>query len=272
MSDVADGLPLLRACKQINQEASTVLYGRNKFYFDDTPHQRGATTVTCDFMFLYQWLRNIGMQNRMRLRTIELYFNTDQFYYSRGEHSRLSGAATTQNFAKHLIDAFELLARGHALSKLEINFDLPSNNHGRLFRALFYNVQESGLIWQLGQITGLQELLCDRGQMDRYSALYPASYGLFKRLKKRMEAKEVTGKAAHHPQGLDEQIMTLEDEQRKLKQKVLETDRQCRKDVRRIREIDDVLSIHQGNAVETIGNESAAKDCLAGPSNRKHHV
>lgn len=157
---INNGLALLLSCKQASEEASTTLYGRNTFYFDDTQHwcwdvmfkesghcrhckdtvrddrcsdasssKHDIDIPCCGMVFMHQWLVTIGVKTRLRIRRIELQFSSSKFVEVLDEWScdgnprrifRVGG--------DFLVQGLELISQAHNLETIRITFKPPSKH------------------------------------------------------------------------------------------------------------------------------------------------
>lgn len=252
-ADMGDSLSLLRTCTQVNQEASSILYGGHGFHFDDEPINADdddtAGSPICQFMFFYSWLRLIGTQNRLRLREIWLIFARKKFFYCRGEANTFTFKTVTGTGAEYLVDALELLAGGHALTTMHIVFNDSMGDEEVLFQHLFRRSSESRLIRQMEDFSGLEQLSLDEELDEDSLKTYPEAYASFRFVKLRME----TNRPVQLPRpsmvtdpsdstSLGKKIAELEEERDRLKQEALQMDRQLRRQVRKVEGIENTLS------------------------------
>ncbi|KAI4129429.1 MAG: hypothetical protein LQ347_003777 [Umbilicaria vellea] len=252
LPDMGDSLSLLVTSKMINQETSTVLYGNNRYLFDDRPYTSGDTGVpACDFTYLYSWLCSIGAENRKKLRCIHLRFRSMEFCYCQGEAVINCGFEIPYPGAQYLIKAFELLAKGHGLSHLRLEFNsmveqIPDE---MLYAQLFRLPRRSQLITHIMKIRGLRELQSVVGKVVRETNGCSKGDAVFRHVKKRMEARQTVKQATSslpaeisQPQTLGGRINALEEKCAALKQIALRTNQQWKKEVRQIMEMENTLS------------------------------
>lgn len=253
-ADMGDSLPLLRTCKLVNQEASSILYGGHGFNFDDEPidadDDRTAGSPICQLMFLYPWLCLIGTQNRWRLRDIWLIFAKKNFFYCRGETNTFTSKTVTGTGGEYLVDALELLAGGHALTTMHIVLDDTMGDQEILFQHLFRRSSESRLIRQMEDFSGLEQLSLDEElNEDSLKKYCPEAYAIFRFVKLRMEMKRpvqlprrsmVTDPS--DSTSLGKKIAELEEERDRLKQEAMQMNRQLRRQVRKVEGIENTLS------------------------------
>lgn len=173
---VISDVTLLRTCKQIHTEASTVLYGKNSFSFDDWDYRekcisRRHSSCRCpgetDLNLFYTWLHMIGKANRLKLRQIRVIFSHPAYTICPGE-TRFRPDVKEQQYieeenmlaqGKHLVDAFNLIAMDHNLLRIKLEFD----NKGKwgkleLVRYFLFNGMDSRILQALSRITGLKDL------------------------------------------------------------------------------------------------------------------
>lgn len=251
LPDMGDSLSLLVTFKMINQEASTVLYGNNRYLFDDRPYTSGETGIpACDFTYLYSWMCRIGAENRRRLRWINLRFRSWAFCYCHGEASIVDGYPVQSPGAQYLIKVFELLAKGHGLRhlRLEINSMNKYVSDEMQYRHLFRPPNSSQLMTQMMKIHGLGELQSVVGNVVRKGNGCTNEDMVFKNLKEQMEAKEpVEQPPSSIPQDVSQQqtlggrIKGLEEKCEALKKTALRTNQQWKKEVRQIMEMEVTL-------------------------------
>lgn len=252
-ADMGDSLSLLRTCEQVNQEASSILYGGHGFIFDEQlindEDDESAGSPICQFMFFYSWLRLIGTQNRLRLRKIWLVFAKKKFFYCRGETNTFTSKTVTGTGGEYLVDALELLAGGHALTTMHIVLDDSMGDEENLFQHLFRRSSESRLIRQMEDFSGLEQLSLDEGLDEDSLKTYPEAYASFRFVKMRMETKRpgqlprrsmVTDRS--DPTSLGKKIAELEEERDRLKQEAIQMNRQLKRHVGEFRGIENTLS------------------------------
>ena len=147
----------LRSCKQINTEASIILYGRNVFVFDDpTVKQdrlRGPSGYfhipTTKLANMRSFLQVIGPRNRLQLRHVKLLIA----YWTFGSFD-----SEDQSFA----DGLELLADGNQLSILEIGFEaLVHHEIPNLWCRFFCKKSQSRVLRELLKFNGLKSFRLD---------------------------------------------------------------------------------------------------------------
>ena len=95
--DYSEVLPFLRTCKQVNSEATAMLYGHHAFYFSERRVEDEKycklweyPSLNCrshhiysDFELMLSWLKKIGCQNRSHIRQLILEFENFNTTYSR---------------------------------------------------------------------------------------------------------------------------------------------------------------------------------------------
>jgi len=130
---------ILRVSRQINEETSRILYGRNTFKFDDEhyccPHPYEDMSLDFDmdeedFIHAQEvhdfklFLIDIGPENRMLLRKLEFRFTAKQVL-GRINHLglRSSGVKIDRYMGKSFEDGFKILEAGHSLLSLQILLD-----------------------------------------------------------------------------------------------------------------------------------------------------
>ena len=115
---------LFRTCRVIHEEAAAILYSQNTFEFSDiNVCCHGCTgdsdmdmeldmqgVKPCETPNFKLFLIDIGANNRMRLRHLVFTFCRDYDGFGRNSQGRF------------IADAFNLLAKGHALRTLELEF------------------------------------------------------------------------------------------------------------------------------------------------------
>lgn len=212
----------------------------------------------CHYMFLHLWLRLIGAQNRMQLRRIWLIFTKKTYFYCQGEANTFTSKTVKGPGGEYLVDALELLARGHALKSINIGFNVDYDVE-KMFQHLFRRRSESRLIRQLENLSGLGELILDRELDQDEMKSHPEAYASFGSVKLCMEAKrpdELSQRSMatepSQPKSLTEKIKELEEERDRLKRKTLQPNQQWRKDVRRVDAIDDILNKVQAAVAEPL--------------------
>ena len=159
---------VLRANKQINHEASAVLYGDNTFYFNDelfhgTCLDCMVQSIMCfhgsDISVMYDWLLTIGSHNRGHLRHIEIVVSEPTFLQCEGEFHYLYRFGLTKKRSppkgKHLYDALGLLGRDGCLKSLCIDFEGPEQYD--LADYLFSNGLKGHIVQQLIKLGRVEE-------------------------------------------------------------------------------------------------------------------
>jgi len=124
---LTESLSLLCTCQQIHEEASTVLYGRNVFTFDDRPHGMKIYTIPgfhrsvrwCDFTMMYSFLSLTGSRNRRKIKHLRLSFSGLYFILYPDEAQAMGLIKSTRSLcsaANFLGDALDLLSQHHELA------------------------------------------------------------------------------------------------------------------------------------------------------------
>lgn len=125
--EIESGLRLIRTCKQIHDEGTSVLYGRNHFRFRND--QDGAYAKSwCELESLPIWLRYIGKENVRKLRTlcIELVGYWAAWSYGEPDFPELNDSPVKARPAgAALVKAFDYLSTGHHLHILALWFPSP---------------------------------------------------------------------------------------------------------------------------------------------------
>lgn len=206
---VGNVLGLLLACRKAHEEAMEALYSKHIFYFDDTKHDSYRIKVEasahcyycrgdfaggcfdgspgqhyirvpwCDFVGMHDWLMNIGEENRMRIRHIQLHFSGTQFVKVLGE--RHWGGSDylwkpSPVGGDFLARALKLLGKAHNLETFRISFNYPSFDEAsdksqcgisnqrlwakQAFQLLFQPEKPRNLKIALCGIAGVKTLLC----------------------------------------------------------------------------------------------------------------
>ncbi len=182
----SDGCRLLRVSRQVNSEATTILYRENTFNFNDIEHRVlwmiqtnvdwSGAAHECDVGHLYMFLRLIGRSNRQKLGSISLSLNHLGFCYSTGEAIPEESQAPLGDV---LAKSFELLSEVHNLRTIEIKCGTSDGLHysyGHLFR-----MRDTFVIRNLRKIKGIQQLICyEDGE-------YPEACEIIRELKADME-------------------------------------------------------------------------------------
>ena len=189
-----DSLPLLRTCRQIHDEASSILYGKNFFFFSDAPHgQRtfevpgfGQTIQWCDYVTMYGFLCRIGCNNRAKILRLRLEFLT--FNYITYADEEIGRERSQQSFrgggANVVGDALELLSSKHSLSQVEILFE-PKHSVGFYAYGALCVKSKSKLRTRLARLQGITEVKCfpmDKGGLPRIIPTGPENDQLTARL------------------------------------------------------------------------------------------
>ena len=159
-----EGVPLLRVSKQINEEASLVLYGSNKFHFVDNHGKRSSRRAN-DTSFMYYFLELVGKKNREQIQHLGIKINSHFVSYQRGEllaKERWYTSYATHmrsSYGKEIARAFELLSKGHNLKTVEIAFGGSYYCGFTMFCHFFRVMEDSLVIRALRNIRGVEELL-----------------------------------------------------------------------------------------------------------------
>ena len=165
-------LPFLQTCQQAYDEATAVLYGSNKFYFNDVPHPYETCNIVgchfqlplCDFVIMYAFLDQIGSGNRLKIQHLRLGF----------DHRCLTGFIERNRF---VCDALGLLAEAHNLRTLDLEF------RGTLY--LGPDICEDGP-FRVHEIHHIPEMLADilrpdspiRKQLEQFRGIQKVSISL----------------------------------------------------------------------------------------------
>ena len=137
----------------------------------------------CDFVGMYDWLVQIGDNNRMPIKHIQSCFSGSQFAQVLGEQRMADDPLTPSPVGGHLIErALALLARGHNLNTFSVLFrhrylnlseiedeattrTWTQNTNAALnwtaFERLFSNGMDHRLKNALSSIKGIRTLICD---------------------------------------------------------------------------------------------------------------
>ncbi|KAL2039644.1 hypothetical protein N7G274_007503 [Stereocaulon virgatum] len=164
-----DSLPLLRTCRQIHDEASSILYGKNIFLFSDAPHgQRtfevpgfGQTLRWCDYVTMYGFLSRIGCENRAKILRLRLEFLTFNYItYADEEVGRERSDQSFRGGGAHVVgDALDLLSSKHSLSQVEFQFDSQHCVGFYAYVALCVDTKNK-LRTRLARLQGIGEVKC----------------------------------------------------------------------------------------------------------------
>ena len=170
---------ILRANRQIHEEAAAVLYGDNAFTFDDWDYREKCVSrrhhaCRCpgetDLNLLYTWLHAIGRRNRRALRRLRVILShpaymlcaNERRFFPDARDQRYSPADDTMPQGHHLEAAFRLLALEHGLQRLKIEFDNKARwGKPELVRHFFANGLDSRVLCALASIKGLADLSFD---------------------------------------------------------------------------------------------------------------
>ena len=175
---------LLRTCRQINQEASSVLYGQNIFQFDDISylyvgqcrHEPSIACIDGTLLSLPLFIQVIGRENRLRLRHLRLGMSYENRTWCQIRCDLKRPKPATEAYDKSCAGcstrvALELLSSAHNLSILEIEPMLekpPVDDRFvydyiilSFFRSLFRNPSDSAFMQLLLKFGGLGEFRCD---------------------------------------------------------------------------------------------------------------
>ena len=154
ISKFSASVSFLRTCKQINEEASTIFYGRNVFVFEDTGMKQrrlwrpvGHIYIpTAKLANMHSFLQVIGPRKRLQLRHVKLLITYSIVY------------CEDLQFA----DGLELLANGNQLSVLEIGFDSVTNQEiPDLWCRFFRKKSQSRVLRELSKFNGLKSFHLD---------------------------------------------------------------------------------------------------------------
>ena len=150
ISKFSASVSFLRTCKQINEEASTIFYGRNVFVFEDTGMKQRRLwrpvghfyIPTAKLANMHSFLQVIGPRKRLQLRHVKLliaYFEDLWF-----------------------ADGLKLLANGNQLSVLEIGFDCATHQEiPDLWCRFFRKKSQSRVLRELSKFNGLKSFHLD---------------------------------------------------------------------------------------------------------------
>ena len=170
---------VLRANRQVHEEAAAVLYGDNAFTFDDWDYREKCVSrrnhaCRCpgetDLNLLYTWLHAIGRQNRRALRRLRIILShpaymlcpNERRFFPDARDQRYSPVGDTMPQGHHLEAAFRLLALEHGLQRLKIEFDNKARwGKPELVRHFFANGLQSRVLRALASIKGLADLSFD---------------------------------------------------------------------------------------------------------------
>ena len=161
-------LPLLRTCQHVHEEATSILYGKNIFYFDDQQHgtltfktpQCNQELPWCDLAIMYAFFAMIGKRNVRKIRHLRLDLSSLTFLrypdepgwsWVRAYHGKGSGANCVGV-------AIDLLCKHHNLATVEITnsgFRLGSLTAIELAESSY---RESRLVQKLRNMRGVKEL------------------------------------------------------------------------------------------------------------------
>ena len=161
-------LDILTTCHKINVEAAAVLYGHNQFVFDDMCN--GMICDMCEeelesnLTTMYQWLCEIGEQNRCMLRRIQIRSSRDEFmvHNSKLWYGYTPGLRYCYYSQDMLGKAFSLLAKGHNLERIEITFPMETF-HTKCYQWLFSHGLDSRFLLSLMEIKNLEEFRLSPG-------------------------------------------------------------------------------------------------------------
>lgn len=152
------GCALIRTCKLVEAEATSVLYGSNIFKFSGgtspyQPHSKafGAKSV-CGIMGIYTLLRSIGPGNRANIRHLLIEPCHADLFLAESELYDQEIASCGRQYLK----AVELLSRQHGLEIFEITIN-PCTLGDMM--ALFWE-KNAKPIQMMSKIKGLTEFRC----------------------------------------------------------------------------------------------------------------
>ena len=161
----------LRTCKQINIEASTILYGRNVFVFEDPESKqdrlRGPSgqfyIPTGGLANMHSFLKVIGPRNRLQLWHVKLLIlYWDIVYDSKGAPYPCGPGINSED--RSFADGLELLADGNHLSALEIGFELVAlQDIPFVWCRFFRKKSQSRVLRALLKFNGLKSFHLDAG-------------------------------------------------------------------------------------------------------------
>ena len=159
---------LLRANKQINHEASAVLYGNNTFYFNDELFHGTCLECTKQSLMcfhgsgisvMHDWLLAIGSHNRGHMRHIEIVVSDPAFLQCEGKFHHIYSFQRIKKRSppkgKHLYDALGLLSQDGCLKSLRIGFEGPEQYD--LADYLFWNALKGQIVQQLIKVGRVEE-------------------------------------------------------------------------------------------------------------------
>ena len=155
-----DGLALFQTCRLVRSEASASLYGTNIFVFAENevpestfrPKYLAYLLRVCGVTHMFTFLRLIGAENRVSIRSLQLELKSSGFLYAKGE--RAGPTKIPFYGGKALADAFDLLAQGHSLQALEIRLSEWYAGHPEALAPLLRPPEKSLLVRKLMQLGG----------------------------------------------------------------------------------------------------------------------
>ena len=168
-------LPLMQTCQQAHDESTSVLYGDNTFRFDYVPYD--------DFWDFYPFLSVIGRENRMKLRHLDLRFNTCTTFA--GTPFAVREVDTVWD-TKHKSDptmtsstcnALDFLSERHRLQSLVLRFQ---GSYWGAARFSFCFSKDSEVYRSLTQFKAISKLKCCV-DMDGLYEIDDAKYAVYEK-------------------------------------------------------------------------------------------
>lgn len=151
---IGDGLRLMRTCKQICDEATSVFYGKNLFHFADTfgtllDDDDWGPGGWCELDSLPIWLRYIGRHNVLRIRTLRITVLGIRPAFGPGDSDKLDDVSPA---GEGLIQGFDYLSFGHHIHTLEFRFpcseDTASEIKSERGQGFSANTSEDSEVWE----------------------------------------------------------------------------------------------------------------------------
>ncbi|MCJ1454614.1 hypothetical protein MMC28_004967 [Mycoblastus sanguinarius] len=158
------GLPLLRTCQQVHEEATAVLYGQNMFHFNDEPHGDELYNVVgfnillpwCDFVTMHVFLSRIGRRNRSKIQHLRLSFFSKYFITY---PDQLPSWSPKGGGGSCVADALELLCDDQNLQRVEILFPNEFRRGLTEFSDMFLKMSNQSIRTRLRRFRGVREVI-----------------------------------------------------------------------------------------------------------------